>query len=81
MRADLTGPEIQDRFAREYVERILGQPRGVKTVVAYAVPAAGSLMGVFVFGIFLRRRSRTVRPAEAWSAGRQLDIAEFTDFE
>lgn len=45
IRAGMNDNEIQDRFAREYGERILGQPPGTRSVVAYAIPAASSMLG------------------------------------
>ncbi len=38
IRGGMNEDEIQDRFAREYGERILGQPRGARSLVAYVVP-------------------------------------------
>lgn len=58
IRAGLDGRQIEDRFAAEYGERILGQPRGVKTVVAYAVPAAFAAIALFALTLWLAHRAR-----------------------
>lgn len=60
IRAGMNDKEIQDRFAREYGERILGQPRGPRSVVAYAIPTVCSVLGIFALTAFVASRRRFV---------------------
>lgn len=76
VRAGLHENDIQDRFAREYGERILGQPRGVRSVVAYAIPSACCALGILVLSSFLARRNRGARPAMAMPAGVLPDLPD-----
>ena len=69
VRAGLNENDIQDRFAREYGERILGQPRGVRSVVAYAIPSVCCALGILALSSFLARRNRVARAAMAMPAG------------
>ncbi len=76
IRGGLNENEIQDRFAREYGERILGQPRGARSVVAYAVPYICGTAGVLAMTVFLISRSRRVRIAAAGLAGDLPELPE-----
>ncbi len=58
IRAGLNEGQIKDRLAAEYGERILGEPKGLANVVAYAVPGVVLLAGGYFLAVFLRRPRR-----------------------
>jgi cytochrome c-type biogenesis protein CcmH/NrfF len=76
IRGGMNENEIQDRFASEYGERILGQPRGSRSLVAYAVPYICSAAGVLGMMVFLIARSRRARLAAPGLAGELPDLPE-----
>ncbi len=80
IRSGMDQTEIQDRFAREYGERILGEPRGVRTVLAYAIPALSCLIGAVVMGAFLVARQKH-RPQVARSAADVAGLPEVPELE
>jgi cytochrome c-type biogenesis protein CcmH len=63
--------EILDRLAAEYGERILGEPRGVRGTIAFAIPflvlIAGLALVIYVLG-----RLSTRRPALSTYTGYSL---------
>lgn len=69
IRAGMNESEIQDHFAQEYGERILGQPRGARSVVAYAIPSICGALGVLAMSAYLISRSRRVQVPAAGAAG------------
>lgn len=77
LRAGMGEREIQDRFAREYGERILGQPRGIRTVVAYSVPAVCCAMALAMLATFLLNRRRKFRFGAAGPSGVLPDLPDF----
>ena len=77
IRAGMDQSQIEDRFAREYGERILGQPRGARSVVAYSVPWFSCALGIVAMGVFLSGRSRRARPVTAGTPTRLPDLPEF----
>jgi cytochrome c-type biogenesis protein CcmH/NrfF len=80
IRGGMNESEIQDRFASEYGERILGQPRGARSLVAYVVPYICGAVGVFAMAVFLIGRSRRVHFALA-AASPGGDLPELPDLE
>jgi len=80
IRGGMNESEIQDRFASEYGERILGQPRGARSVVAYVVPYICGAAGVFAMAVFLIARSRRVHFALA-AASPGGDLPEIPELE
>ena len=58
IRSGLNEGQIKDKLAAEYGERILGEPKGSASVVAYAVPGFVLLMGSWFMASFLRRPRR-----------------------
>lgn len=78
VRAGMSEREIQDRFAREYGERILGQPRGFRSVVAYGVPSFCCALGILALSVSLPWRKRVTQPS--W-AGLQQVPPDLPDLE
>lgn len=76
IRAGMAESEIQDRFAREYGERILGQPRGIRSVLAYAIPSICCTAGTFALGLFLMKRRRFMRAAAAGPVAALPDLPD-----
>lgn len=76
VRAGLTDGDIRDRFAREYGERILGQPRGIRSVVAYAIPPIFCALGILALSSFLSRRNRVAQPVVGMPVGVLPDLPD-----
>lgn len=77
VRAGMSENEIQDRFAREYGERILGQPRGARSVLAYAVPSFCCALGMLALSMLLHRRGRLAQPSLAGLPQALPELPEF----
>lgn len=59
-----TDEEILGWFKQKYTARVLIEPEGTKSVVAYAFPAAAAVIGLVVV-IFVLRRWTQARPEPA----------------
>ena len=81
IRGGMNENEIQDRFAREYGERILGQPRGARNVWAYTIPSVLSTLSLVGLGVFLSARTRRAKPAAEPPAGEPEKLPEIPDFD
>ena len=76
VRAGLSENDIQDRFARKYGERILGEPRGIRSVLAYAIPSFFCAVGILALSSFLARRNRVPVPAMPAPGGALPDLPD-----
>jgi cytochrome c-type biogenesis protein CcmH len=59
-----TDAEILDWFKTKYTGRVLMEPEGTKSAVAYALPVAAVAIGLFLVILLLRRWTRAT-PAPA----------------
>lgn len=59
-----TDEEILSWFKQKYTARVLIEPEGTKSLVAYALPAAAAVVGLLIVLLVLRRWSQT-RPEPA----------------